>query len=428
MGNFGTAPGALHEGVIVTDTSKSHADHGLRVLHVLRGCYLPRDPNADAISGLVRAVLEISAAQSRLGHHVTVTIDSDAPWESEWSGVRLKGLRRARRAHFRAAGRSVDLSAHAPLIIESWRRHYDVVHAHSVGYLRWVRAGVRVIHFHSDPKFTGPRAEGYQLDARDLEAIARFSDVRVAVSQFVADELDSIRPGLARPRVVRNGVNTPAAQSPADRALLRRAWGAGSDDSVFLYAGMVAPFKGIPELLQAFARLSATDARSRLVIAGSENLWGRDRRLGAPSGLEHELQRFADTPSASGRVTFLGFVPAAIMPAIYAACDAVVVPSTWREGFGLVALEAMAASRPVIASHIGGLPEVVTPDCGVLVPPGDVGALSAAMRLVAQDRDLRRRLGSRGADLARRWSWDETARALSDIYSTAPRRSVRRQS
>ena len=78
-------------------------------------------------------------------------------------------------------------------------------------------------------------------------------------------------------------------------------------------------------------------------------------------------------------------------------CSIAVAPSAWPEPFGVVVLEAMAAGRPVIASRIGGLPDmVIDGETGVLIPPDDPAALRAALERLLADRDLREQLGQAG--------------------------------
>ena len=131
-------------------------------------------------------------------------------------------------------------------------------------------------------------------------------------------------------------------------------------DVDLLFVGQLIRGKGVQLLLRAMARMRT---RRTLDIVGAGNLEGRLRALAEKLGL-------------ADRVRFRGFQadPQAWMRA--AAC--VVVPSFWQEPYGLVAAEAVALGRPVVAFAIGGLPEA----CGgkaTLVPPGDVAALAAAL-------------------------------------------------
>lgn len=127
-----------------------------------------------------------------------------------------------------------------------------------------------------------------------------------------------------------------------------------------LYAGQLIRGKGVQVLLEAMARL---DASRTLDVVGTGNMEGR-------------LKAQAERLGLGERVRWRGFVDNARDWMAAAAC--VVVPSVWQEPYGLVAAEAVALGRRVVASDVGGLPEA----CGgkaVLVPPGDAAALAAAL-------------------------------------------------
>src|SRR5262249_4412772 len=115
----------------------------------------------------------------------------------------------------------------------------------------------------------------------------------------------------------------------------------------------------------------------------------------------------------------LGWVPPSELARLYARAAVVACPSR-REGFGVVCAEAMAHARPVVASAVGGLRDlVVDGETGILVPPGDVAALRAALERLLADAGLRRRLGEAGRERVRTLlSWDrvteETLRAYED--------------
>lgn len=147
-----------------------------------------------------------------------------------------------------------------------------------------------------------------------------------------------------------------------------------------LYFGRLAPEKGLPTLVRA-----AAAARCQLTIVG----WGREREPLA------RLAAALDAPVAF--VDHLG--PAALAERIRA-CRAVVVPAIWYENASLATLEAFACGKPVIASRIGGNPELVHPgETGWLVPPGDETALAAVLReVLATPDDTIESLGRRAYD------------------------------
>ena len=104
---------------------------------------------------------------------------------------------------------------------------------------------------------------------------------------------------------------------------------------------------------------------------------------------------------------------------------AVVAAPSRREGYGVVAREAMAWGRPVVASGVGGLVDAVEDGVtGLLVPPGDVGALRAALERLLGDAELRARLGAAGAREMAQLSFEAATDALVAVYDEASRRST----
>jgi glycosyltransferase involved in cell wall biosynthesis len=154
-----------------------------------------------------------------------------------------------------------------------------------------------------------------------------------------------------------------------------------------LYVGRLSEEKGVRELAEATEGLP-------LVVVGDGPL--------------REL-----FPEATG------FIPHDELGAYYARAAILVAPSR-REGYGMAAREAMAHGRPVVATNVGGLPDAVEDSVtGLLVPPGDVIALRAALMRLLADRELRERLGGDARDRARAFSSQEEVRLLLAAYEDA---------
>jgi glycosyltransferase involved in cell wall biosynthesis len=155
-----------------------------------------------------------------------------------------------------------------------------------------------------------------------------------------------------------------------------------------LYAGRLSPEKGVTDLVAAANGF-------RLVVAGDGPL--RDQVPGA-----------------------LGFLPRHDLEPLYAGCAVVACPS-YREGFGVACAEAMAHGKPVVASAVGGLRDlVVDGETGLLVPAGDVPALREALTRLLEDPELRHRLGANARKRAEeRLSWSRIVPALTAAYREA---------
>jgi glycosyltransferase involved in cell wall biosynthesis len=202
-------------------------------------------------------------------------------------------------------------------------------------------------------------------------AVLRHADRFVAQNTRNAGEILRVRPN-ARVDVVPHP-SEPRAVIP-DRAEARARLGVPAEAPVFLFSGILRPYKGWDVLLDAFARVRREIPDALLVLAGEP--WGKARELPAraPAGVRLELR----------------YLPEGERALWFAACDAVVCPYRHASGSGVVA-DALAFSRPVIGSAVEGLVEVVEDGrSGLLVPPGDAAALASALT-----RFVRERLGAR---------------------------------
>ncbi len=198
-----------------------------------------------------------------------------------------------------------------------------------------------------------------------LESISyRHADYLVADSGHTKSELIAkIKIDPTKIKVVHPGVNKEDYLFPLDElALLRKEIGL-SKEKMLLYVGRLEPRKGIETLLSSFALIKQV-IEVTLVIVGSGSQVS-SRNLATKLGIED-------------RIILLGYVDNLKLRKLFAACDLFVLPSL-LEGFGLVALEARAAGKYVVASCVGGIPEAVPQTAGILVPPGDVGALANAL-------------------------------------------------
>jgi glycosyltransferase involved in cell wall biosynthesis len=181
------------------------------------------------------------------------------------------------------------------------------------------------------------------------------------------------------------GIDASGWQSlNGERTAARKRLGVADGEVVVGMASRLIAGKGHWTLLDACANAFREAPQLRLLIAGD-------------GPLRDELARRIDDLGLGERARCLGFV--ADVRSFMGACDALAFPTQPQlsEGFGLAALEAMAAARPVIATRVGSLPEVVSDEVtGLLVEPQDVAALAAGLVRLAEDRALRKELGEQG--------------------------------
>lgn len=206
------------------------------------------------------------------------------------------------------------------------------------------------------------------------------------------------------------GIDTARFQPTASR--LRETWGVGPGP-VALFVGRLEPRKGIDTLVPAFVEVARSRPDATLIVAGPDTT--------GPAGRASHGQWMREAWAAAGlatdRVRMLGPVAPAELPALYSAADVMVAPSPY-EAFGLVYLEAMACGCPPIGCAAGGVPEVVRDGVtGLLVPPGDVAALAAAMTGLLGDEPRRRQMAADGCALvARTFTREAMVRRTEDLY------------
>jgi glycosyltransferase involved in cell wall biosynthesis len=191
---------------------------------------------------------------------------------------------------------------------------------------------------------------------------------------------------------------------------LRHQMGVDDDQVLMTYVGRIVPIKRVELLLHATGHASQAGAPVQLAVVGD----GAERSA---------LQSLARELGIREIVHFLGY--RRNLPRIAAAADLAVLSSD-NEGTPVSLIEAAAAGTPAVATAVGGVAEVVTPDTGVLVPPGDERAFAQALVDIVNQPALRRAMGERARERAlSRYSIDRLLRAIGELYEelTSARRS-----
>lgn len=280
--------------------------------------------------------------------------------------------------------------------IESAIGDVNVIHATSIAMPPRKKVPVVVtIHdlafLHDASHFT-PR--GLRFFRRGMELAISEADRVVCPSTATLE--DCARHGFdpGKLRLVPMGVDTRRATSAEVEGALTRY---GITSPYILWTGTIEPRKNLPRLLEAFRNLRNKEVR--LVLVGPEG-WNED--LDRLLGEEKE------------RIQVLGFVPSADLAPLYAGAEVFCFPSLF-EGFGLPVLEAMAQGTPVVTSR-GTSTAEVGGEAAELVSPTDVGAIADAIDSVLEDSRRAARMSEGGLLRAASYSWDETARLLTEVY------------
>jgi glycogen(starch) synthase len=408
---------------VTTDTAGLSATaQARRVLHVSWE-YPPV-----SYGGLGRHVAALTSALAQGGVAVDVVTDAgDAPpGDDDVDGVRVRRVRRdppspalfddmrgyvtgLQWAQVRAG---LALGDRAPPDAPP----VDVVHAHD-----WVSAHagvtlaaalrvplVATVHATEAGLWGGWIGSGFAADRHEVERfLVRHATAVVVCSAAMAEEVTrALQAEADRVHVVPNGVTVPRrlAAPASGRRMAARA-GVPASAPLLLQVGRLAHEKGVDLAVDALVDVHAAGLHAHLVVIGD--------------GPEQAALHQQVTDAGLGSVVHLiGRQPDGIVAAWRAAADVVLVPSRY-EPFGLVALEAMAAARPVVAAAVGGLVEAVPAGCGVLVPPENATALGEAVTRLLADPGAARSLGRRARAAARRFTWQAAAERTVAVYERA---------
>jgi phosphatidylinositol alpha-mannosyltransferase len=280
---------------------------------------------------------------------------------------------------------------------------FDLLHFHeplvpflSPIVLRESRS-VNIATFHAYSGFS----PAYELTGRLLGPIVRRLDGRIAVSAAARHFIDRYFPGDYK--VIPNGVDVDFYQ----RAVPIARWQDGTFN--LLFVGRHEPRKGLLDLLKAYRILHQEGCSCRLLVTGT-----------GPQ--EREARRYVMTRRLGG-VEFLGRVSDAEKAQLFRTADVYIAPSTGRESFGIVLLEAMAAGTPMVVSDIHGYKGVVRRnEQALLVPPRDPKAMAAAIQRLLVSPTLRARFSESSRARAQEFSWTRVTAKVDDYYGFVIRR------
>lgn len=228
-------------------------------------------------------------------------------------------------------------------------------------------------------------------------------DLALCNSRYTAGTLVNMYPAV-RSAVLYCPLARPSWDPSARcRSTVRAALQTSEDATVIIQAGRLEPAKGHLMHLEALGRTHDLPGWVCWQVGGVQR--PREARY------LRQLRMTAQRLGIAKRVHFLG--QRSDLPQLLAAADVYCQPNVHPEGFGLAFVEALAAGLPVVSTHLGGAVEIVTPTCGMLVPPGDVTSLADALRSVMVNPGLRSRLGAAGPARARQLS--DPATVLSSL-------------
>jgi phosphatidylinositol alpha-1,6-mannosyltransferase len=385
----------------------------LKIVHIYE---LGPQPDGVLLGGIEVSLLELSKSLSNLGHEVTIVNGaSTKPVEFHIENVLIKNidlagsmkrtwdpanLRFARQVVFPFASLAADLSG------------FDIYHGHfytsgvAANVLARKYGGTAVNTLHGsyydiwryiEPPLVAPL---YRFTERALApTLARMSKMQIHTGAYFAKRVVEWGAPADKIVTIHNGFDPLAFHrdvAPIE-ILSDRPW-------IFTARRLVEK-NGVDYLILAMPDIIAQHD-AQLVIAGD----GPERR---------RLERLVEQQDLREAVSFIGAVSHTELPRYIAASDIVVIPSL-MEASSLFLIEAMACERPVVATNVGGIPEILNDRCGVLVRPRDAFALSQGVNRLLADRNLRDDLAKKASAVVRQTlTWDNIARKTEQAYAKA---------
>ena len=352
------------------------------------------------LAGTEIATYNIAKYLARRGHevHVITSWDEGLPKESFEEGFYVHRIRVPR---LKTVGYTLHALRELLLIKEL---SPDIVHAQSIPR---GAACILARKLFGIPCVVWGQGSDVYLPWRFKEVVSKFvlgnADALIALTEHMKQKMIEI---LNRERncvfVIPNGIDYEFFSGylrKRDSVISKPR----NDEKVILYVGRLEPVKGVRYLVQAMRILKDMVRNLKLTIVGD----GSERKC---------LKELVRNLGLEDHVVFVGRVPHDKIPEYMASADVFVLPSL-SEGFGMVVVEAMAMGLPVIASRVGGLPEIIK-DCenGFLVEPRNPRDIAEKIILLLTNDDLRVYMSKRNTEEARKYSWEKIVEKLEKVY------------
>ncbi|MCC6055392.1 MAG: glycosyltransferase family 4 protein [Desulfurococcaceae archaeon] len=189
------------------------------------------------------------------------------------------------------------------------------------------------------------------------------------------------------------------------------------DGPVLLYVGRIIPQKGLHKLIKAMPLVLSRFPMAKLLIVGPKGDFLTEKNF-----YFSYIQRLIKLLNLESSVSYLGQLSTYDLISVYSIADVVVVPSLWNEPFGLVIIEAMACSKPVVAFNVGGIPEIISDGIdGFLVPRGNEKELASKILFLLEHPEVRIEIGRNARKkVEREFSYERLAvRLLEEVYTSS---------
>jgi glycosyltransferase involved in cell wall biosynthesis len=301
----------------------------------------------------------------------------------------------------------------------------DIVHTHTskagiLGRLAaWMARVPIIIHTPHGHVFYGHFPKSLSRMFLHIEnLLGRITHHHIALTPQEGN--DYLNSGVSTPSntsVIHSGVDVHRFNEGAkERTKKRKELGIPPDSLVVGYVGWLIPIKGVTNLVNAMARVAEQHPKSLLVVVGKGDDKGEE---------EMRLKEQVASLGLADRVRFLGW--RSDVDEIMGCFDVFVLPSL-NEGMGRVLVEAMAGGLPIVASRVGGIPDLVkNGQNGLLVPPKDASALEKAICDLFADKKKRKRMGKAGKKMCRQYSAEAMVGQIDNLYTELVEKHLQNQ-
>jgi len=377
---------------------KDHFDNPSRFVHYKCG-------------GAERVAYYLALEMAKRGHEInvfTTSINSSNSVE-KYSGINIYRYSTV----FRIEGGSLSLG----LFTKTFNYDGNIVHVHfstppaEIAALLYAKRKELpiVLTYHGDwqESFGGiaRRMALYFYNKFLLHEILSRVDVIISPSRHYVHESRFLAKYQDKIVVIPNGINVKDFNAPYSKEECRKKLGLEVNGYVILFVGNLTPYKGPEILVRAMPEVMREIPSAELVFVGN-------------GSMRKELEELSKRLGIEKHVKFAGFVKESLKPLYYKAADVFCLPSvTTTESFGIVNLEAMACGVPIVASKVGGIPDVVRDgENGLLVPPKNPLALAHAIVRLLEDERLRKRMGEKAKKEVEKYSWEKIAEMTEKLY------------
>jgi len=362
--------------------------------------------------GGISVAYNLALNMAKINHDVTVCTTS-ARWKNEFEQYMGISIHRYG-TNFRLASGNFSIN----LFLNPPKKDFDIIHTH-VGnpiadlagytYAKRNKGTPFIITYHGDGSenlSSGIRNFCVKFHNKYLlDKILSRADLIISPSMNYIDVSKFLKKHKKKIIAIPNGVDLKNFQLTYSKIQCRRRLGLSHDDKVILFVGAISPHKGPDLLLKAMPTILRKVHNVKLIIIGKGVMEEKIKQLSRQLGIDKQIE-------------FVGFIADTFRKAMYYnAADIFVLPS-FLELSPQVILEAMASGLPIVATNVGGIPDLVEDEkCGLLIPAGDCLALENAVIYLLENGTIRDKMRQRELEKIKDFSWESMAKITEKIYS-----------